>query len=144
MRQSQLIYTSRPFGFDDQTLNGILLSARHFNVRDGITGALICRDDMYLQMLEGPRNLVTATFARILRDDRHVEVVGLWSGDTTTRMFADWAMRHDPFRSWMWTRAEVAQGAVHKASADEIRAVFARVAAEPLSANEEAPSTPAG
>jgi Sensors of blue-light using FAD len=131
MRQTQLIYTSRPFGFDDATLNGILLTARHFNKRDGITGALICRDDLFIQMLEGPRNLVTATYARILRDDRHVEVVGLWSGDTETRMFPNWDMRHDPFRSWMWSREQVAAGAVHTASADEIRAVFARVAAEP-------------
>jgi hypothetical protein len=136
MRQTQLIYTSRPFGFDNETLNGILLTARHYNQRDGITGTLICRDDIFLQMLEGPRNLVTATYARILRDDRHVEVVGLWSGDTEVRLFPTWEMRHDPFRSWMWTRDDIKSGAVHKASADEIHAVFARVAAEPFEGDE--------
>jgi Sensors of blue-light using FAD len=139
MRQTQMIYCSRPFGFDDTSLNGILLTARHFNQRDGITGALICRDDLYLQMLEGPRNAVTATYARILRDDRHVEIVGLWSGDTDRRLFPDWAMRHDPFRSWMWTREQVAAGAAHRASAAEIHAVFARVAAEPIH-QEQAPA----
>jgi hypothetical protein len=138
MRLSQMIYTSRPFGFDDATLNGILLTARHHNTRDGISGALICRDDLYLQLLEGPHELVTATYARILRDDRHVEVVSLWSGDIDERLFANWAMRHDPFRSWMWTRVQVAAGAAHRASGDEVRAVFARVAAEPLAGEQAA------
>ncbi|MGI8724923.1 MAG: BLUF domain-containing protein [Methyloceanibacter sp.] len=76
----QLIYTSRPFGYDDLVLTGILAAARRSNARDGITGALICREDLFLQMLEGPRDVVTATFARILRDDRHTEIVNLWSG----------------------------------------------------------------
>ena len=34
------IYTSRPFGFDQSMLSGILMDARHANNRDGITGAL--------------------------------------------------------------------------------------------------------
>jgi hypothetical protein len=36
----QLIYASRPFGYDELTLVGILASARRNNERDGITGAL--------------------------------------------------------------------------------------------------------
>jgi hypothetical protein len=67
----QLIYTSRPFGFDDLALMNILLVSRHNNERDNISGSLICREDMYLQMLEGPRAAVTAAFERILRDGRH-------------------------------------------------------------------------
>ena len=39
----QLIYSSRPFGYDDLALTGILSTARRNNLRDGITGALICR-----------------------------------------------------------------------------------------------------
>ena len=56
----QLIYPSTPFGFDNPTLNNILSVARRNNARDGISGALICRADLYLQMLEGPRSAVTA------------------------------------------------------------------------------------
>ena len=40
------IYTSRPFGFDTAILHGILSDARRANLRDGITGALICRGDI--------------------------------------------------------------------------------------------------
>ena len=52
---SQFIYTSRPFGFSGPMLDDILTSARWLNTRDGITGALICRADMYMQLLDGPR-----------------------------------------------------------------------------------------
>jgi hypothetical protein len=45
---TQIIYASRPFGFDAALLAGILMDARRCNTRDGITGALICRDDLFL------------------------------------------------------------------------------------------------
>ncbi len=128
MRLMQLIYTSRPFGFDQLTLRNILLIARERNSRDGITGALICREDLYLQMLEGPRAAVTRTYARILRDDRHVDVVGLWSGDAGERLFPEWSMRDDPAQSWMWTPEQVRSGAIEKAPMEEIRGVFLRLA----------------
>jgi Sensors of blue-light using FAD len=55
----RLIYCSRPFGFDNAILNGILSDARRCNERDAITGALICRADVYLQLIEAPRQLWT-------------------------------------------------------------------------------------
>jgi hypothetical protein len=127
----QLIYASRPFGYDELMLAGILATARRNNARDGITGALICREDLFVQLLEGGRDVVTSTFARILRDDRHVDVVNLWSGDNDKRLFPAWSMRHDPARSWMWTMEQVAQGAVGNASTQEICGIFARLAKEP-------------
>ena len=45
---------------------------------DGITGALICRDGLFVQLLEGRRDVVTAAFSRILHDDR--------------RLFPGWSM----------------------------------------------------
>jgi hypothetical protein len=126
----QLIYSSRPFGFDDASLNGILLTARRNNPRDEITGALICRHDLYLQLLEGPEDAVEARYRSIARDDRHLEVVKRVSRRVTERMFPSWAMRDDPARSWMWTAQEVAQGALERAAPDEFVAVFARLAKE--------------
>jgi hypothetical protein len=131
MRIVQLIYASRPFGFDAETLDDILLAARRNNARDGVTGALLCRRDLFVQLLEGPRAAVTATFARILRDDRHVEVSLLWCGDAPTRLFPDWTMRDDPVRSWMWNREAVGAGAIAEATAEESRRIFDRVAQEP-------------
>lgn len=130
MAVMQLIYASRPFGFDDLALAGILASARPNNTRDGITGALICREDIYLQLLEGPQHAVTAAFDRIKRDDRHMDPLVLISCDAEERIFPGWAMRDDPARSWMWTRQQVSSGAVETASADEVRGVFVRLASE--------------
>lgn len=127
----QLTYASRPFGFDDAMLQGILMDARRCNVRDGITGALICRDDLFLQLLEGPEDMVEATYGRILRDDRHIEVRPLTRRGVPDRLFGKWAMRDDPARSWVWSREAVHQGAIERASEAEVLAVFQRMAAEP-------------
>jgi hypothetical protein len=126
----QLIYSSKPFGFDEAALNGILSIARRNNPRDGITGALICRHDLYLQLLEGPQAAVEARYRSIARDDRHLDVVKRVSRPVTERMFPNWAMRDDPARSWMWTVGEIDQGALDRAAPDEFIDVFSRLAAE--------------
>ena len=128
MPLAQLIYKSRPFGFDDAMLGGILVEARRNNARDGITGALICRHDIYLQLLEGEAALVEAAYVRIVRDDRHLEVVRLWSGEPAERLFPAWAMRDDPACSWLWSPAEIAAGAAEQASPEAVRAIFERLA----------------
>ncbi len=134
MHLSQLIYTSRPFGFDETVLDNILLSARANNARRRITGALICRADLFMQMLEGPREAVTATLGRILRDDRHVDVAVVHCGDAAERLFPDWTMRDDPPQSWMWTQEEVRAGAARDATAAEVLAIFRRLATQPRGA----------
>ena len=132
MDLAQLIYTSRPFGFDNATLNAILIEARANNPKQQITGALICRADMYLQLLEGDAASVDKTFRHISRDDRHLEVRMLYRKPATRRLFPDWAMRDDPPRSWMWTKREVAEGVLSRVSPADILKVFERVAAEPV------------
>lgn len=134
MRLVQLIYYSRPFGYDAATLDDILGVGRKHNRRRGITGALLCRSDLYIQMLEGPREQVTRTFARILDDERHSDVALVWCGDAVARLFPDWDMRDDPARSWMWSREEVAAGAARDAGAGAFRELFERLAKEPREA----------
>jgi hypothetical protein len=126
----QLIYSSQPFGFDDAALNGILMTARRNNPRDGITGALICRQDLYLQLLEGPEDAVEARYRSIARDDRHLEVVRRVSRRITERLFPDWAMRDDPARSWMWSVTDIGQGVLDRATPDDFVAIFKRLATE--------------
>ncbi len=126
----QLIYSSRPFGFDEAALNGILMTARRNNPRDSITGALICRHDLYLQLLEGPQAAVEARYASIARDNRHLEIVKRVSRPVTERLFPNWAMRDDPARSWMWTAEEIDQGALDRAAPADFISIFRRLAAE--------------
>ncbi len=82
-------------------------------------------------MLEGPRNAVTATFHRIINDDRHLNVALIGCRDIKTRLFLEWSMRDDPARSWMWTQEQIADGALDAASDEEVRAVFKRLINEP-------------
>jgi hypothetical protein len=130
----RLVYASRPFGFDEATIFGILLTARRRNAETGVTGALVCRADLYLQLLEGPEEAVEPLYARIRRDDRHIEVARLGSAPSAVRLFPDWAMRHDPARSWMWSRAEVEAGVIARVAPEEAFAVFDRLAREPADA----------
>ncbi len=118
------IYSSQPFGFDEGILSSILLDARRANVRDDITGALICRADIYLQWLEGPEDKVRKTLERIERDDRHVDVKVHFAGPVSERMFGRWAMLDDPAASWIWSRAEVANGAAERATPEEVTSFF--------------------
>jgi hypothetical protein len=127
---TQLIYLSEPFGYDDAILSAILATARRNNARDGITGALICRQDIYLQLIEGDAALIDALFARIAVDDRHLAVTLLSRSDAPDRLFPDWAMMHDPARSWLWSPDEVHHGAVREASPQALQQVFARAATE--------------
>jgi hypothetical protein len=128
MPLEQLIYSSRPFGFDDSILSQILLTARRNNANAHVTGCLICRGDLYLQLLEGPEEAVARIYDSILEDDRHLEVALRVHRQTEMRMFDGWAMRDDPAQSWLWTKAEVDGGALERATAAEFLAVFQRVA----------------
>lgn len=127
----QLVYASRPFGFDGVTLTAILFDARRCNTRDNITGALICRGDLFLQLLEGPVAAVEAAYARIRADDRHIEVRELLRREIAedARMFGDWAMKDDPATSLIWSRADVAAGGPEQADEAAVLAVFAQLAA---------------
>lgn len=127
MTMFRAVYSSRPFGFDAGVLNNILLDARRANARDGITGALICRNDIYLQWLEGPEDKVRAALARIERDDRHIDLVLHVASPVPARLFGDWAMLHDPAVSWIWSPEEVAAGAAARATPEEVEAIFIRL-----------------
>ena len=123
----RIIYSSQPFGYEEAMLAGILMDARRCNARDGVTGALICRRDVFLQLLEGPEAKVRETFARIRGDDRHLDVVLHACEPVDARLFADWAMHHDPARSWLPAGEGGALDHVRRA---DVRGLFAALAAE--------------
>ncbi|MBU2359979.1 MAG: BLUF domain-containing protein [Alphaproteobacteria bacterium] len=120
----RVVYSSRPFGFDSAILSSILVDARRMNARDDITGALICRGYVYLQLLEGPEGQVKQTLERINRDDRHVEVTLHVAESVSERMFAEWAMLHDPAASWIWSMEDISEGAVERTTPEEVMTIF--------------------
>ena len=110
-------------------LNGLLIDSRENNQKHSITGSLLCRADIYLQLLEGPEESILTTFDRIKRDDRHLEVeVLLQEQNIKERFFPSWAMKDDPVESWMWSQREVADGAVQNTSKEQILGIFQKIA----------------
>ena len=122
-----IIYASTPFGFSRSDLDHILIKSRYNNDKNDITGALFCRDDLYLQYLEGPEKEIELTFSKITEDDRHTEIYLLKSGMSTRRLFANWAMKDDPVKTWMWSKEEVANGIVSKLTTEEVLKVFEKL-----------------
>ena len=124
----QIIYHSRPFGFDEAMLSGILLQARRNNARDGITGALICRQELYLQLLEGPEQAIDRLYAKIAQDDRHADVQVAYAAMVEARMFPGWEMLDDSMPGVTFSCEGIASGAIEAATVDELRGVFALLA----------------
>ena len=119
MKLMQLVYCSQPFGYSLEILSAILIASRAKNRKHDITGALICRSDIFLQLLEGPE-----------QDDRHINVYHLLDQFCEKRFFPAWAMKDDPVKTWMWSREEVSNGIVKSLSKAEVEEVFVKLSKE--------------
>jgi hypothetical protein len=120
----QIIYASQPLGYDSATLQTILDVARKCNARDNVSGALVCRQDIYLQLLEGSLEAVNATYMRICGDDRHVGIKKLVSRRASKRFFSNWAMLHDPAISLIWNQQQISAGILDCVPQSEIIGMF--------------------
>ena len=125
---SRIIYCSQPFGYDQPMLNGILADARTYNPKNNITGALICREDIFLQLLEGPEDKLLLTYDKILNDDRHLDIELLVKELCDDRLFPSWSMKDDPAKTWFWTKDEIDSGILTTVSKSDLLGVFDKVA----------------
>ena len=130
MKLMQLVYCSQPFGYSLEILSAILIASRANNTKRDITGALICRSDIFLQLLEGPEQQVKSTYAAIQNDDRHINIYHLLDQNVDKRLFPAWSMKDDPVKPWMWSREEVSNGIVKSLSKAEIEEVFDKLSKE--------------
>ena len=80
-------YSSKDCGIAE-----ILATSVANNLRDCITGALICDDRWFVQELEGAEGKVSAAFERILRDQRHRDVSLVTMQAVAARRFPRFAM----------------------------------------------------
>lgn len=120
----QIIYASQPFGYDSTVLSAILSEARKCNSRDDVSGALVCRQDIYLQLLEGSLEAVDAAYGRICRDDRHAGIKQLVRKRVSKRFFGNWAMLHDPAISLIWSHQQIKDGILDNIPQSEIIGMF--------------------
>ena len=120
----QVIYVSKPVGFDTKILDSILVQSKRNNEKNQISGALICRSDLYLQYLEGPAHKIDFIYSKIKLDNRHTDVKLLEDSRSKRRLFSNWAMRDDPVKDWMWTQKEVADGILECLSTNDAMKIF--------------------
>jgi hypothetical protein len=89
-----LTYTSEMT--DSTDLLDILEVSRINNERDSITGILMFCNHSVVQCLEGSREAVNKTYARIVGDKRHQNPLLVDYRMLDARLFAKWSMGHLP------------------------------------------------
>ena len=91
----QIIYSSEsatPMQSDD--LEDILEQARDNNAEQGITGALVYCDGVFLQIIEGEFSTIQDLMSRISRDVRHETVTVLRHAEIQAPAFGKWDMAY--------------------------------------------------
>ena len=73
-------------------IDEILAKARQCNTKIDVTGALLFTEGRFVQVLEGNRDAVRATYDRIEADPRHTNVEILSSQFSDRRRFKQWSM----------------------------------------------------
>ena len=67
--------------------------SQHFKPSDiEHTGLLINKGAFFIQLLEGKKENVMRTYHRISSDHRHFRIRILFSGNSESRLFPEWAM----------------------------------------------------
>ena len=89
----QLVYTSyTPQPLTEEQLEHILQSSRKNNRDAGITGILLYKQSLFLQVLEGDEASVLETYNTICEDSRHQDVELVLKIEIESRDFPDWEM----------------------------------------------------
>jgi Sensors of blue-light using FAD len=90
-----LVYASLAVERLKQTqLLDLLKISRLNNEARGLTGMLLYRDGLYLQLLEGPREEVTRLIGKLSRDPRHKKIRILRQGVIRKRLFPEGSMAY--------------------------------------------------
>lgn len=94
-----LVYTSTAAApFRETALTHLLDQARSLNGSREVTGMLLYRGERFIQVLEGPADVVRRLATTIGRDPRHCDMRVLVEESIPARRFADWTMGYRPLR----------------------------------------------
>jgi hypothetical protein len=92
----RLIYASRwtdPVRPDiEDVVSDILARSSRNNRAANVTGLLVFHRGWFLQVLEGPLEVVDDTFDRIRRDERHTDIRTVADLPIAARAFGEWSM----------------------------------------------------
>ena len=78
--------------FTPQALDALLVNARDFNLKAGVSGALLHHDGSFFQYFEGPEVGVEAVYLRIKASRSHHGLIELIAAPVDQRHFSGWSM----------------------------------------------------
>jgi hypothetical protein len=73
-------------------LQELLTDIRARNYKQKITGLLLYNDGSFIQIIEGPKQVIHNLFDKIKIDSRHSNIVLLLDNSIKKRAFPDWSM----------------------------------------------------
>lgn len=89
----QLCYVSKATeGISMPDVENILGIARRKNHLLDVTGLLVFDGRTFLQVLEGPKDIVHSLYEIIARDPKHYQVMPIFERSVFIRDFAEWSM----------------------------------------------------
>jgi hypothetical protein len=88
----RLLYTSRAVEPTQSAIDSILNSARQHNHEQGVTGILVYGGGVFMQAIEGGRQVISDLYGTIQRDPRHTDVMLLHYEEILERRFGGWTM----------------------------------------------------
>lgn len=88
----RLLYASRVDAVSTEMIDAIVAQSRAHNTALGITGILCHGGDVFMQVLEGGRDVVNALYGQIVADRRHRDVTLLDYAEISERRFSSWTM----------------------------------------------------
>lgn len=89
----QLLYVSNATPqFKSSDISSILEAAHEHNSKHNITGILLYRSGIFLQLLEGNQGDVQGIYQKISKDPRHANLIRLFETNKNSRIFTDWSM----------------------------------------------------
>ena len=89
-------FATQAFKMDeDKNIQAILQEARAHNAQHHITGQLIYRNGIFVQLLEGEKDKILHLLGRIVLDNmRHTNFKTLFKQELTARVFPNWSMAY--------------------------------------------------
>jgi hypothetical protein len=88
--------SSAAVAFTDDDIAAVLTLSRSNNASLDITGVLLYRDGRFIQILEGPDDVVRERFAVIAADPRHRGIHTVSEETIDGRQFPEWTMGYRP------------------------------------------------
>ena len=123
----RVVYVSEKTFVSATGLKDIIASSKKNNLEEDLTGCLLSGSNSFLQLLEGPAELINTLYSKISRDNRHKNVITLCDEKIDERLFLSWSMKLAPFENMEWSNENFNSGDFLNITSEEALNVFARL-----------------